>query len=152
MHRRALLTSAAILLAALAGCSSEPAAPKPMPAPDLTGAWAPMSAVLGGRDFAVANFHGGQLVVAAGNSYDFAGDRGQITLLPGTRPPYKMDIQGKQGPNAGRTILAAYMKENEDLVVCYQLARDGQRPESLNSPEGTQILLVRFKRVADLRG
>ncbi len=154
MHRRTLLSLAATApLFSLAACSSITAATTaPMPAPDLTGTWAPRSAQLGGRDFAIANFHNGLLVVNAQGDYEFGNDRGRITLLPGNLPPYKMDIQGRQGPNAGRTILAAYAMDNEDLTVCYQLARDGERPLSLVSPEGTAILLVRFKRMVPARG
>ena len=152
MHRRALLASATAWGMALAGCSSEPTTVKPMPPPLLPGSWSPVSAELGGRFYAVGNFHNRYLEVAADLSYEFDGDRGQITLLPSALPPYKLDIQGKQGPNAGRTILASYAMENEQMTICYQLARGGERPSMLASPEGTQILLIRYKRVVQLRG
>ena len=136
----------------LTGCGITSMTALPMPAPNLTGSWVPMSAELGGRYFDPRNFRGGVLEVSDSNGYAFAGDKGSITLLPGGAPPYKMDILGKQGPNAGRTILAVYAMDGEELTVCYQLARDGARPESLMSPADSQILLVRYKRLVPLRG
>lgn len=158
MHRRALLGLAAtallLPLLPLSGCSYLHDGPSkvPMPAPNLTGTGVPHEAQLGGREFALANFRGGLLVVDAQGGYEFGNDKGHITLLSGSLSPYKMDIQGKQGPNAGRTILAAYALENESLTVCYQLARDGERPGALVSPEGTTILLIRYKRMVPARG
>ena len=161
MHRRHLLGLAAASLFTLSGCSylgmgsgasSTPNAPAPMPAPNLTGTWVPRQAELGGRDYAIGNFHNATLTVNAQGDYEFGPDKGRITLLPGQQPPYKMDIQGRQGPNAGRTILAAYAMENEELTVCYQLARDGERPGSLVSPDGSAVLLVRYKRLVPARG
>lgn len=159
MHRRHLLGLAAASLLTLSGCSylgmgssSTPSAPAPMPAPNLTGTWVPRQAELGGRDYALGNFRNAMLTVSAQGDYEFGTDKGRITLLPGQLPPYKMDIQGKQGPNAGRTILAAYAMENEELIVCYQLARDGERPGSLISPDGSAVLLVRYRRLAPAVG
>lgn len=153
MHRRALLGLAATTLLTLAACGSiTNMTNAPMPAPNLAGTWAPREAQLGGRDYVVGNFHNAMLVVSAQGDYEFGPDQGHLTLLPGQAPPYRMDIQGRQGPNAGRTILAAYTMENEDLIVCYQLARGGERPASMVSPDGSAILLVRYRRVVPPRG
>jgi uncharacterized protein (TIGR03067 family) len=150
MHRRTLtFLLPAVTALALAGCATSGV---PMPAPNLTGIWVPMGAELSGRYYDLANFRRTLLEVKPDGSYEFAGDKGGITLLPGSAPPYKMDIVGKQGPNAGRTILASYAMDGEELTVCYQLARDGERPASLNSPADSQILLIRYKRQNPLRG
>jgi uncharacterized protein (TIGR03067 family) len=155
MYRRALIRlgltfAATATLLAAGGCADTLSAP--MPAPRLAGNWAPMSAELGGKFYDIANFHGAWLTISEDNHYEFAIDRGLLLPNPGIKPPYAMDIQGQQGPNKGRTILAIYGMDNEVFTVCYQLARDGLRPTAFESPEGTQILLVRYKRVETPRG
>jgi uncharacterized protein (TIGR03067 family) len=122
----------------LAGCTSTPTGPS------LVGHWGPVTAELGGKDFPVANFDGGTLMLTA-DRYDFAGDNGTYELLPGG-PPKQMDIHGQIGPNAGRNIPVIYLLEGDQLTVCYQLA-SGERPKEFVSPQGSKILLVRYKRL-----
>jgi len=57
-----------------------------------------------------------------------------------------MDIRGREGPNAGRTIQAIYELAGEQLTVCYQLG-SGERPSEFKSAKGSQVLLVRYLRV-----
>ena len=109
----------------------------------LVGQWTPVGAEMGGKDFPISNFGGASLTLTQ-HDYDFAGDRGSYAVLS-EGPPGRMDIQGEQGPNAGRLIPALYEVSGDSLTVCYQLG-PGVRPQAFQSPEGSQILLVRYHR------
>ena len=136
MQRRSLLC----LPVALAACASAPSR-----GARLDGRWQPVSARLGGREFPIAGFRGAILVLQP-QSYEFGADRGLLLLRP-TATPAQMDIQGSAGPNAGKSIAAIYTVNEDELVVCYQLG-SGPRPASFESPAGTQVLLVRYRRLA----
>jgi uncharacterized protein (TIGR03067 family) len=112
--------------------------------PSLAGQWAPQSAELGGQGFPVASFKGATLRLTM-DTFEFAGDKGTIALLP-TSSPAKMDIHGQEGPNAGRTIQTIYELAGERLTVCYQLG-SGERPGEFKSPKGSKVLLISYKRV-----
>jgi len=112
--------------------------------PSLTGAWAPQVAQLGGQELPIATFQGANLNLTA-DTYEFAGDKGTYTL-GSTSKPAQLDIVGKEGPNAGRTIQAIYELTGDQLNVCYQLG-PGERPRTFESLAGTQVFLVRYKRV-----
>jgi uncharacterized protein (TIGR03067 family) len=112
--------------------------------PTLAGHWTPHSAELGGQEFPVTNFGGATLQLTA-DTYEFAGDKGTYAVLSNS-PPAKMDIRGRVGPNAGRTIQAIYELAGEQLTVCYQLG-SGERPSEFKSAKGSQVLLVRYQRV-----
>lgn len=137
MIRRSLLLS---LTALLAACAQAPKAPM------LAGEWAPQRALLAGQDFPVSNFRGANLNLTA-SSYEFAGDKGSYSLLPDGVLPARMDIQGQQGPNAGRLIPAIYRLDDEVLTICYQLAPGAARPAEFASPKGSRILLVSYQRL-----
>ena len=124
---------------ALAACSST----RPT-GPTLAGKWAPLSAELGGQALPVAKFGEATLRLTK-DTYEFAGDNGTYAVLS-TSPPAKMDIRGREGPNAGRTIQAIYELAGEQLTVCYQLG-SGERPSEFKSAKGSQVLLVRYLRV-----
>jgi len=61
-----------------------------------------------------------------------------------------MDIHGREGPHAGRTIQAIYELAGEQLTICYQLG-SGERPTEFKSARGSQVLLVRYQRVQSTR-
>lgn len=134
-----VFVNAAIALAltcALGGCTNTP---------NLAGTWAPESATLGGMKVPITTFEGATLKLTD-HTYDFKGDVGTYTLVPGTHPP-QMDIKGTQGPNAGRTIPAIYELNGEALSICYQLNAAGARPTEFAAPETTRLFLVTYKRV-----
>ncbi len=137
MIRRCLL--GLLVALALAACSRTRTA-----RPTLAGHWAPLSAELGGQVFPVANFGGATLRLTM-DTYEFAGDKGTYEVLS-TSPPATMDVRGREGPNAGRTIQAIYELAGEQLTVCYQLG-SGERPSEFKSAKGSQVLLVRYQRV-----
>jgi uncharacterized protein (TIGR03067 family) len=136
MHHRVF--GCLLLTLALANCRSVPRA-----RPSLVGRWAPVSAELAGQPFPVANFAGATLQLT-GDSYDFAGDKGTYSLLGG-HSPAAMDIHGREGPNAGRTIPAIYALTGDSLTIGYQLGA-GERPAAFASPVGSHVLLVRYQR------
>lgn len=144
MHRRVFCAIA--LLLAIPTCLArhiDAVEPDVPPGALLAGQWAPLSAQLGGQDFPVANFGGASLKLTE-TRYDFAGDRGSYTVVySGT--PGRMDIQGEQGPNAGKLIPALYMLAGDDLTISYQLG-PGVRPKDFNSPAGSKIFVVHYHR------
>lgn len=127
-----------IALSLFACTGDEPAAAS------LVGTWAPQSAQLGGQDFPVVNFQGANLQLTA-DTYEFAGDKGSYFLV-NTSTPARLDIAGKEGPNAGRTIQAIYELSGDQLTVCYQLGV-GERPTAFASPADSMVFLVRYQRV-----
>jgi uncharacterized protein (TIGR03067 family) len=130
-----------VVLSALAivSCSSSPRS-----GPTLAGQWAPVTAELGGGAFPVANFGGATLSLTA-DTYEFAGDKGTYSVSLAVSPA-RMDIRGREGPNAGRTIPAIYELAGDQLTICYQLG-PGERPRDFTSPKGSQVLIVRYKRM-----
>ena len=135
---RLRVLSGFLVALALAACTSTRSA-----GPALAGRWMPVHAELGGQEYPVENFDGAFLVMTK-DSYEFAGDQGTYTVIT-TSPPATMYILGREGPNAGRTIQAIYELEGEELTVCYQLG-SGERPEAFESPEGSQVLLIHYRR------
>jgi uncharacterized protein (TIGR03067 family) len=111
----------------------------------LAGVWAPDSATLGGAPLPIPAFNGAKLNLTD-TTYEFGGDKG-IYVLPASGTPSAMDITGREGPNAGRTIPAIYQLSGTTLTVGYQLDKAGARPTDFTSPAGTQILVVRYQRV-----
>ncbi|MCC6650071.1 MAG: TIGR03067 domain-containing protein [Candidatus Eisenbacteria bacterium] len=109
----------------------------------VVGTWVPESAELGGAAFPLSSFDGAELHLTA-DGYEFAGDKGTYRVLSDAWP-MPMDIMGKEGPNAGRTIPAICTLAGDKLIVCYQLG-PGERPTAFVSPAGTQVFLVRYKR------
>ena len=109
----------------------------------LIGHWTPVDAQVGGQDYPVRKFAGTMLSMTE-NGYAFVGDRGNYEVVyAGT--PSRVDFHAEQGPNGGRLIPAIYMLSGDDLTICYQLGT-GVRPRSFDSPPGSQILLVHFRR------
>lgn len=109
----------------------------------VVGTWVPESAELGGAEFPLSSFNGAALHLTA-DGYEFAGDKGTYRVLSDAWP-MPMDIVGKEGPNAGRTIAAICTLAGDKLIVCYQLGK-GDRPTAFVSPAGSQVFLVRYTR------
>ena len=112
-------------------------------APTLDGQWTPVSAELAGQDLPVANF-GGATLQLTDSTYEFAGDKGTYIVLS-AKSPGKMDIRRQAGPHAGRTIAAIFELSDEQLTIGYQLG-SGERPIEFTSPQGSQVLIVQYKR------
>lgn len=70
-------------------------------------------------------------------------DSGDYTLAPG-QPHAALVLQGRVGPNAGRTIPAIYQLMGERLRICYGLA--GDAPAAFATTAGSQLYLVIYRR------
>lgn len=65
-------------------------------------------------------------------------DRGSYLVNEAARPA-TLDIVGRQGPGAGRTLRAIFQLDEDSLTVCYDL--DGaERPANMH-PRADQLLL-----------
>ena len=120
------------------------------PAADLkamVGKWGVVKAELGGQDFTAA-FKTLELQITPAGGYKLVvngiPDAGTVTLDP-AKAPKQMDIVGKEGPNAGKTIKTIYKLDGDSLVVCYELA-GGDRPTEFKSKAGTKQFLAEYKR------
>jgi uncharacterized protein (TIGR03067 family) len=56
-----------------------------------------------------------------------------------TAQPATLDIVGRDGPGAGRTLRAIFQLDEDSLTVCYDLDGD-ERPANMQ-PKGDQLLL-----------
>src|SRR5437764_433176 len=74
---------------------------------------------------------GGEYVVTVGGQKD----QGTVRVVPGENPK-AMDITGTEGPNKGRTFLAIYELDGDNLRICYDLAGK-KRPTEFQSRAGT---------------
>ena len=70
-------------------------------------------------------------------------------LVDEAASPQTMDIVGREGPNAGRTMLAIYKLDADRLTVCYDL--DGKERPSAMQARGDQLLLsITYERARRL--
>jgi uncharacterized protein (TIGR03067 family) len=117
------------------------------------GKWQPAGAMLGGtkltgeelKKITLTIKDGAYEVVVAGEPH---ADKGTVTLDTSVTPK-RMTIQGVEGPNKGKTILAIYqLGENasgDTFRVCYDLS--GQEyPSDFSSPKGSMRYLVGYRR------
>ncbi|MEZ5013430.1 MAG: hypothetical protein R2794_04000 [Chitinophagales bacterium] len=58
----------------------------------------------------------------------------------------KMDIYGKEGPNAGKHFTCIYHLENGKLSICYNLMGDGY-PEGYDTSLNPMYFLSEFVRM-----
>ena len=56
-----------------------------------------------------------------------------------------MDVLGTEGPNKGKTFPSIYELDGDTLKICYTL-EGKDRPAGFESKEGTETLLVTYKR------
>ena len=135
--------AALFVLASLAVASAQPADDFKAAA----GKWTVSKATLGGKDLTKA-FKGVELLLAADGGYTLTiggeTDKGTVKVDP-TKTPKEMDILGKEGPNAGKTIKTIYKLDGDTLVVCYELG-EGARPARFETKADSKLLLVNYKR------
>jgi uncharacterized protein (TIGR03067 family) len=105
------------------------------PANPLNGTWIPVRQEMNGRELPASYFEKQQLIlqdslymVIAENT-----DKG-IVRIHGN----KIDIFGKEGPNAGKQFKAIFSRKGDELTVCHNLKGDAY-PESLNTLDKTGI-------------
>ena len=119
----------------------------------LEGAWVPVAASVSGRELLVAELRVKYLVLD-GRDYSIVDRSNQIVdrgeyLVNDRATPRTIDIVGRDGPNAGRSMLAIFELKDDQLTVCYDL--DGKRrPENMQVQEDQLLLSITYERAAGL--
>jgi uncharacterized protein (TIGR03067 family) len=119
----------------------------------LEGAWIPVAASISGKELLVAELRVKYLVFD-GRDYSIIDrsnqvvDRGEY-LVNDSITPRTIDIVGRDGPNAGRSMLAIFELKGDQLTVCYDL--DGRkRPQNMQMDEDELLLSITYERAAGL--
>jgi len=108
----------------------------------VNGTWVPVKLEIDGNALPPATFEKQKLIISD-TAYTFIAesvDKGTLKYNNG-----KMDIYGKEGPNAGRHITTIYKFENDQLVICYNLAGD-KYPEAFETKGKPAYFLAVFKK------
>ena len=117
----------------------------------LEGAWVPVAANVSGQELLVRELRVKYLVLD-GRDYSIIDQTNQIVdtgeyLVDDTSHPQAIDIVGRDGPNAGRSMLAIYELSGNRLTVCYDL--DGtERPINMQAQEDQLLLSITYERAA----
>ena len=118
----------------------------------LEGAWVPVAASVAGRQLAVQELRVRYLLLEGGG-YRIIDRTNQVVdggryLLNEELTPATMDIVGRTGLHAGRTLLAIYELCADELTVCYDLeARE--RAAAMQPQEHDRLLLrITYARAA----
>ena len=132
-------------------------APKPTDAAEdakrQNGIWKPAGAILGGEKLSREQLNKITLTIKDG-AYEVAvdgeahADKGTVSLDTSVTPK-RMRIQGVEGPNKGKTILAIYSmgqtESGDTFRVCYDLSGKAF-PTDFNSPKDSTHYLVGYRR------
>jgi uncharacterized protein (TIGR03067 family) len=114
----------------------------------LVGNYKVAKAVLGGKDitehlkemkFEIRD--GGKYTAQVGELKDDAA----FTADPAKKPK-EMDVKPKEGPNKGQTVKVIYKLDGDTLTLCYDHEKSENRQTKFESPEGTTVLLITYKR------
>jgi uncharacterized protein (TIGR03067 family) len=117
----------------------------------LEGAWIPVNANVSGKELMVAELRVKYLVLD-GRDYSIIDRSNQIVdrgeyLVNESVSPRTIDIVGRDGPNAGRSMLAIFELSGDRLTVCYEL--DGKNRPTRMHPNTDQMLLsITYQRAA----
>jgi len=115
----------------------------------LEGAWVPIAATVAGQDLRVGELRVKYLVLDAGG-YSIIDRTNQVVdsgqyLVNDAASPQTMDIVGRDGPSAGRTMRAIYELQGDRLTVCYDL--DGTaRPTNMQPADDQLLLSITYAR------
>jgi uncharacterized protein (TIGR03067 family) len=113
----------------------------------LTGTWQLVNGELAGNKFPEEAAKSTKLVIADSTYVVTVGegkDEGTVRVMP-AESPKAMDISGTNGPNKGRTFLAIYELDGDNLKVCYDLAGK-KRPTEFKTQAGGKLFLAIYKR------
>jgi uncharacterized protein (TIGR03067 family) len=108
----------------------------------LNGSWVPVKQEMGGVLLPKAAFENQKLIIGDSTYTVIAEstDKGVVK-----HKDDKMDIYGKEGPNAGKHFTAIYKVENGLLTICYNLSGNGY-PEAFETKDKPLIFLSVFKK------
>ena len=108
----------------------------------LNGTWVPVKLEIGGQMLPAASFEKQRLIIND-SAYTFIAesvDKGVLTYKDD-----KLDIFGKDGVNKGKHFTAIYKFENEQLIICYNLAGDVY-PATYETKDKPMYFLATFRR------
>ena len=127
-------------------CGPTAAEEKKDDAKAMNGLWNVEKATFRGTD-ATDAFKEAKLTITDGKySVEFSGQTDEGTLkLDATKKPKTMDVLCTEGPNKGKTFPSIYELDGDTLKICYTL-EGKDRPAGFESKEGTETLLVTYKR------
>jgi uncharacterized protein (TIGR03067 family) len=116
--------------------------------PSLVGKWEPIRGELEGEPVPELVIRQTSLKLSA-TDYDVYFD-GQLAdhghyLLTAAEPHPMLTLHGKEGTNAGRTILAIYQLAGDRLRICYGLA--GIPPTTFATSVNSRRYLVSYRRI-----
>ena len=109
----------------------------------------PIAASVAGSRVAVDELRVRYLLLEAGG-YSIIDRSNQVVdggcyLVNEELTPPTMDIVGRRGPHAGRTMRAIYELRGDELTVCYDL-EDRERPAKLQPQDDQLLLLITYTR------
>jgi len=110
----------------------------------LEGTWAAISLVDNGRSESADDLKGFKLTIK-GDKYIYAiGERmfGARYKIETTKKPKEMNIRFEEGPQKGKTMLAIYSLEGDELKIC----GGDRRPAEFSSKPKSEVILIQFKR------
>ncbi|MDA1232145.1 MAG: TIGR03067 domain-containing protein, partial [Planctomycetota bacterium] len=145
MRQQSILIAALVIFFTFFAGQSVHAFQEPGP---TDGTWHPVSAVLGGQEFPKAVLDSIVLKVT-GDKYSVTvngtPDKGSCVIDAATTP-HRMTITGAVGPNQGKTLLAIFeVNDDEILRVCYDLTGN-EFPKEFKAPDGTAHYLVEYRK------
>jgi uncharacterized protein (TIGR03067 family) len=108
----------------------------------LNGTWIPVKQEMNGTPLPKTAFEKQKLIIKD-SSYTVIAeglDQGTISYKGN-----KMDIYGKEGPNAGMHFTAIYKYENTELTICYNLSGNSY-PEKFETKSSKSFFLSVFKK------
>jgi uncharacterized protein (TIGR03067 family) len=119
----------------------------------LEGAWVPIAASVAGSPLAVDELRVRYLLLEAGgysiiDRSNHVVDGGRY-LVNEALTPATMDIVGRSGPHAGRTMRAIYELHGDELTVCYDL-EGRERPPNMQPQDDQLLLRITYSRAAIL--
>lgn len=117
----------------------------------LDGSWVPVTAAVSGQLLDVEELRVARLVLDRGG-YEIVDHANHIVdsgdyRVDETVEPASMDIIGVSGPSAGRTILAIFHLQGDELTVCYDLEA-ASRPQGMRPLEDQLLLIISYRRAA----
>jgi uncharacterized protein (TIGR03067 family) len=115
----------------------------------LEGAWVPVAATVAGTTLEVSELRVRYLLLESGH-YRIVDRSNRVVDTGDYRTggeTAQLDIIGRTGMGAGRTLRAIYELTGDALTVCYDL-EGGERPGSMQAEAGQLLLRIAYTRAA----
>ncbi len=117
----------------------------------LDGTWVPVAADVAGKPLYVGELRVKYFVLDSGgysiiDRTNRVVDSGSYRVNDAAQPA-TLDIVGRDGPAAGRTLLAIYRLDENSLTVCYDLDGD-ERPATMQPRQDQLLLSITYARAS----